>query len=64
MVQQEAANEFFGAPPGFAGGRGKLVETIEKCPSAVILLDEFDKAHDSIKDTLLAATDTNGQLTS
>ncbi len=53
-----------GAPPGYVGhGQGgKLTESINKHPHAVLLLDEIEKAHPDINNILLQVMD-RGMLT-
>ena len=46
---KENANTFFGAAPGYAGGDGQLVGILNKCPNAVIVLDEIEKAHEDVR---------------
>lgn len=58
-----------GAPPGYVGfdEGGQLTEAIRKSPYAVLLLDEIEKAHQDIFNTLLQVfdyatlTDNNGK---
>jgi len=58
-----------GAPPGYVGYEegGLLTEAIRKTPYAVLLLDEIEKAHQDIFNTLLqimdyaTLTDNNGK---
>lgn len=58
-----------GAPPGYVGygeggaGSGKLINDLEQNPSAVLLLDEVEKAHPDILNVLLGVMD-NGMITS
>ncbi len=53
-----------GAPPGYVGYEegGELTEKLRRNPYSVILLDEIEKAHPEIFNTLLQVLD-NGQLT-
>ena len=39
--------KFIGAPPGYVGhdDGGQLTKALTKCPNAVVLFDEVDKAH-------------------
>ncbi|MCL2025909.1 MAG: ATP-dependent Clp protease ATP-binding subunit ClpA [Leptospirales bacterium] len=48
-----------GAPPGYVGYEegGLLTEAIQKTPHAVLLLDEIEKAHQDIFNTLLQVMD-------
>lgn len=49
------AAKFIGAPPGYVGHEegGQLTKRLSKCPSAVVLFDEVDKAHPDVLTTLL-----------
>jgi ATP-dependent Clp protease ATP-binding subunit ClpB len=40
-------SKFIGSPPGYIGYEegGQLTEKLEKCPNAIVLLDEVEKAH-------------------
>ncbi len=51
--------KFVGAPPGYIGYEegGLLTEAIRKNPHAVLLLDEIEKAHADIFNTLLQVMD-------
>ncbi|MFM8889245.1 MAG: AAA family ATPase, partial [Solirubrobacterales bacterium] len=53
-----------GAPPGYVGYEegGQLTEAVRRRPYAVILLDEIDKAHPDVFNTLLQVMD-DGRLT-
>ena len=53
-----------GAPPGYVGYEegGELTERLRHRPYSVILLDEIEKAHPEVFNTLLQVLD-NGQLT-
>ena len=53
-----------GAPPGYVGygEGGQLTETVRRKPYSVVLLDEIEKAHPSIFNTLLQLFD-EGHLT-
>lgn len=57
-------SKFVGAPPGFVGYEegGQLVKALTKCPNAVVLLDEVEKAHPDVLTVLLQAFD-EGRLT-
>src|SRR5207237_2616128 len=53
-----------GAPPGYVGFEegGQLTERVRRRPYAVILLDEFEKAHLDVQNILLQVFD-DGRLT-
>jgi ATP-dependent Clp protease ATP-binding subunit ClpA len=67
--EKHTVAKFVGAPPGYVGYEegGLLTETIRKNPHAVLLLDEIEKAHADIFNTLLQVmdyatlTDNNGK---
>jgi S1-C subfamily serine protease len=47
--EEHSAARFFGAPPGYVGhGRGELGEFLLENPAAIVLFDEFEKAHPNI----------------
>ncbi len=53
-----------GAPPGYVGygEGGQLTETVRRKPYSIVLLDEIEKAHSAIFNTLLQLFD-DGRLT-
>jgi ATP-dependent Clp protease ATP-binding subunit ClpB len=53
-----------GAPPGYVGYEegGQLTEAVRRRPYAVVLLDEIEKAHSDVFNTLLQVMD-DGRLT-
>lgn len=53
-----------GAPPGYIGhdDGGQLTSNLTKCPNAVVLFDEVDKAHPDVLTVLLQLFD-EGRLT-
>src|SRR5205085_5413432 len=53
-----------GAPPGYIGydEGGQLTEAVRRRPYAVVLLDEIEKAHPDVFNTLLQVMD-DGRLT-
>ena len=57
--EKHTVAKFVGAPPGYIGYEegGLLTETIRKNPHAVLLLDEIEKAHADIFNTLLQVMD-------
>jgi ATP-dependent Clp protease ATP-binding subunit ClpA len=67
--EKHTVAKFVGAPPGYVGYEegGLLTEAIRKNPHAVVLLDEIEKAHADIFNTLLQVmdyatlTDNNGK---
>ncbi|EFX69276.1 hypothetical protein DAPPUDRAFT_329298 [Daphnia pulex] len=70
MSEYQHKNEvskIIGSPPGYVGFKesGQLTKKLEKCPYAVVLLDEVDKAHPDILSVLLQLFDegriTNGK---
>ena len=54
MVKQSSA-KLIGAPPGYVGYEegGQLTEKVRRKPYSVILLDEIEKAHPDVFNTLL-----------
>lgn len=67
--EKHTVSRLVGAPPGYVGFEegGLLTETIRKTPHSVLLLDEIEKAHADIFNTLLQVmdyatlTDNNGR---
>jgi ATP-dependent Clp protease ATP-binding subunit ClpA len=67
--EKHAVAKFVGAPPGYVGYEegGLLTEAVRKNPHAVLLLDEIEKAHADIFNSLLQVmdyatlTDNNGK---
>lgn len=67
--EKHAVAKFVGAPPGYVGYEegGLLTEAVRKNPHAVLLLDEIEKAHSDIFNSLLQVmdyatlTDNNGR---
>ena len=67
--EKHTVAKFVGAPPGYVGYEegGLLTEAVRKNPHAVLLLDEIEKAHADIFNTLLQVmdyatlTDNNGK---
>ncbi len=57
--EKHTVSRLVGAPPGYVGYEegGLLTETIRKTPHAVLLLDEIEKAHADIYNTLLQIMD-------
>ena len=58
------ASRLVGAPPGYVGYEkgGQLTEKVKNKPYSVVLLDEIEKAHPDIFNTLLQMLD-DGQMT-
>ncbi|XP_018320048.1 caseinolytic peptidase B protein homolog isoform X2 [Agrilus planipennis] len=56
--------KLIGAPPGYVGhdDGGQLTKKLKKCPNAVVLFDEVDKAHADVLTVLLQLFD-EGRLT-
>ncbi len=54
-----AATRLLGSGPGYVGHEkgGWLIRRIRETPSAVLLLDEFDRAHPAVRDLFLEAFD-------
>ena len=67
--ERHSVAKFVGAPPGYVGYEegGLLTEAVRKNPHAVLLLDEIEKAHADIFNSLLQVmdyatlTDNNGK---
>ena len=57
--EKHTVSKLFGAPPGYVGYEegGLLTEAIRKQPTAVLLLDEIEKAHQDIYNSLLQIMD-------
>ncbi|HUA10820.1 MAG TPA: AAA family ATPase [Solirubrobacteraceae bacterium] len=63
-MEKHAVSRLLGAPPGYVGYEegGQLTEAVRRRPYAVILLDEIEKAHPDVFNTLLQVMD-DGRLT-
>ncbi|MEN9558525.1 MAG: hypothetical protein RL141_894 [Candidatus Parcubacteria bacterium] len=63
-MEKHAVSRMIGSPPGYIGHDegGQLTEKIRRKPYAVILLDEIEKAHPDVFNTLLQVLD-DGRLT-
>lgn len=63
-MEQHSVARLIGAPPGYVGYEegGQLTEAVRRRPYAVVLLDEVEKAHPSVFNTLLQVLD-DGRLT-
>lgn len=57
--EKHTVSKLFGAPPGYVGYEegGLLTEAIRKQPTSVLLLDEIEKAHQDIYNSLLQVMD-------
>ena len=62
--QEHTVSRLFGAPPGYVGydQGGQLTEAVRQHPYSVILLDEIEKAHPKVFETLLQVLD-DGRMT-
>jgi ATP-dependent Clp protease ATP-binding subunit ClpC len=62
--EKHTVSRLIGAPPGYVGfdEGGQLTEAVRKRPYRVILLDEIEKAHPDVFNTLLQVLD-DGRLT-
>lgn len=62
--QEYSVSRLFGAPPGYVGydAGGQLTEAVRRKPYSVILLDEIEKAHPKVFETLLQVLD-DGRMT-
>ena len=62
--ERHAVARLIGAPPGYVGYEegGQLTEAVRRHPYSVILLDEIEKAHPEVFNTLLQVLD-DGRLT-
>ncbi|PWJ71707.1 MULTISPECIES: ATP-dependent Clp protease ATP-binding subunit [unclassified Fibrobacter] len=63
-MEKHAVSRLIGAPPGYVGYEegGQLTEAVRTKPYCVILLDEIEKAHPDVFNTLLQVLD-DGRLT-
>ncbi len=63
-MERHAVSRLIGAPPGYVGYEegGQLTEQIKRHPYSVILLDEIEKAHPDVFNTLLQILE-DGRLT-
>ncbi len=62
--ERHTVSRLIGAPPGYVGydEGGQLTEAVRRKPYSVILLDEIEKAHPDVFNTLLQVLD-DGRLT-
>ncbi|MFV2198090.1 ATP-dependent chaperone ClpB [Nocardiopsis sp. LOL_012] len=63
-AEKHSVSRLVGAPPGYVGYEegGQLTEAVRRRPYTVVLLDEVEKAHLEVFDTLLQVLD-DGRLT-
>ena len=63
-MEKHSVSRLIGAPPGYVGydEGGQLTEAVRRRPYSVILLDEIEKAHPDVFNTLLQLLD-DGRLT-
>jgi ATP-dependent Clp protease ATP-binding subunit ClpC len=63
-MEKHAVSRLVGAPPGYVGYEegGQLTEAVRRRPYSVVLLDEIEKAHPDVFNTLLQVLD-DGRLT-
>jgi len=64
IKKKHEVSKLIGAPPGYIGYQegGQLTDALQKCPSAVVLFDEVDKAHPDVLTVMLQLFD-EGRLT-
>ncbi len=63
-MEKHSVSRLIGAPPGYVGydEGGQLTEAVRRRPYSVVLLDEIEKAHPDVFNTLLQLMD-DGRLT-
>ncbi len=63
-MEKHSVSRLVGAPPGYVGydEGGQLTEAVRRRPYSVVLLDEVEKAHPDVFNTLLQVMD-DGRLT-
>jgi ATP-dependent Clp protease ATP-binding subunit ClpB len=63
-MEKHTVSRLIGAPPGYVGYEegGQLTEAVRRRPYSVVLLDEVEKAHPDVFNTLLQLLD-DGRLT-
>ena len=63
-MEKHAVSRLIGAPPGYVGYEegGQLTEAVRRKPYSVVLLDEVEKAHPDVFNSLLQVLD-DGRLT-
>jgi ATP-dependent Clp protease ATP-binding subunit ClpC len=64
FMEKHSVARLIGAPPGYVGYEegGKLTESVRRRPYSVILLDEIEKAHPEVYNSLLQVLD-DGRMT-
>ena len=64
-MEKHAVSRLIGAPPGYVGfdQGGLLTDAVIKHPHAVLLLDEIEKAHPDVFDTVVALLDEGSPAT-
>lgn len=57
--QKHEVAKFIGSPPGYVGHEdgGQLTKALTKCPNAVVLFDEIEKAHPDVLTIMLQLFD-------
>lgn len=63
-MEKQSVSQLIGSPPGYVGHEdgGQLTEAVRLNPYSIILLDEVEKAHKDVFNTLLQVLE-DGQLT-
>jgi ATP-dependent Clp protease ATP-binding subunit ClpB len=63
-MEKHSVSRLIGAPPGYVGHEegGQLTEAVRRKPYSLVLLDEVEKAHPDVFNTLLQVLD-DGRLT-
>jgi len=63
-MEKHTVSRLLGAPPGYVGYEegGQLTEAVRRRPYSVVLMDEIEKAHPDVFNTLLQVMD-DGRLT-
>ncbi len=63
-MEKHTVSRLIGSPPGYVGHEegGQLTEAVRRKPYSVVLLDEIEKAHPDVFNTLLQVLD-DGRLT-
>src|SRR3977135_1999444 len=58
-MEKHSVSRLVGAPPGYVGYEegGQLTEAVRRRPYSVVLLDEIEKAHPDVFNTLLQVMD-------
>lgn len=64
-MEKHTVSKLVGAPPGYVGfddGGGRLTDRIRRRPYSIVLLDEIEKAHPDVLNSMLQVID-DGRLT-